>query len=227
MLAINKERTKCVLLTTDETLQCMNPVTGFCSIKSPIYSVNTNKFCITALFMKSAELIGPFCQITVKMKTILPLAEYLSDGYWVITTNVNFRFSIVCRNSSTFSIDVKPPLQIIKLDMFCHAVSKMLTLPAYFHKESNYNISDPFDKLMRNSEQFKFNLWESFHENVPNYTVSNFATHFPNIEEIPMGHLIDKLKNLRQVEIPDNLPNWTYSIANFGIIIFLIILILI
>ena len=171
LIAINKERTKCVLLTSDETLQCKNPVTGFCSIKSPIYSVNTNKFCITALFMKNAELIGPFCQTTVKMKTILPLAEYLSDGYWVITTNVNFRFSIVCRKSSTFSIDIKPPLQVIKLDMFCHAVGKMLIFPAYFHKESKYNINDPFDKLLRNSEHFNFNIWESFHENVPNYTI--------------------------------------------------------
>ena len=51
-------------LHSDETLQCMNPVTGFCSIKSPIYSANTNEFCITALYMKNAELIGPFCQIT-------------------------------------------------------------------------------------------------------------------------------------------------------------------
>jgi hypothetical protein len=53
--------------------------------------------------MKNAELIGLSCQITVKMKTILPLAEYLSDGYWIITTIVNFRFSIVCQNSSPIS----------------------------------------------------------------------------------------------------------------------------
>jgi hypothetical protein len=59
----------------------MNPVTGFCSIKSPIYSVNTNTFCITVLFMKNAELMGSFCQITVKMKTILPIAEYLSGEH--------------------------------------------------------------------------------------------------------------------------------------------------
>jgi hypothetical protein len=39
-----------------------------------------------------------------------------------------------------------------------------------------------------------------------------------------MGHLIDKLKNLRQVENPEHLPSWTYSIANFGIIIFIILL---
>lgn len=64
------------------------------------------------------------------MKTILPLAEYLYDGYWVITTNVNFRLSIVCQNSSTFPIDVKPPLQVINFDMLCHAVSKILSLPA-------------------------------------------------------------------------------------------------
>jgi hypothetical protein len=101
--------------------------------------------------MKNAELIGPFCQITVQMETILPLAEYLSDGLWGISTNVNFRLSIVSHNSSTFSIDVKPPLQVIKIDMFCHAVSKMLTLPAYFHNESIYTINDSFDKLLRNS----------------------------------------------------------------------------
>ena len=158
---------------------------------------------------------------------MLPLAEYLSDEYWVITTNVNFRFSIVCQNSSTFLIDIKPPFQVIKLDMLCHAVSKMLILPAYFHKESKYNINDPFDKLLRNSGHFNFNLWESCHENVPNYTMSNFATHFPIIEEIQMGHLIDKLNNLRQVENPDNLPSWIYSIANLGIIIFVIVLVII
>jgi hypothetical protein len=158
------------------------------------------------------------------MKTILPLTEYLSDGLCGISTNVNFRLSIVSHNSSTFSIDVKPPLQVIQLDMFCHAVSKMLTLPAYFHNESIYYINDPFDKLLRNSEHLNFNLWESFNENVPSYTMRNFATNFSNIEEIPMGHLIDKLKNLKQVENPDNLPNWTYSIANFSIIIFIIIL---
>jgi hypothetical protein len=177
--------------------------------------------------MKNAELIGLFCQITVKMKTILPLAEYLSDGYWIITTIVNFRFSIVCQNSSAFLIDIKPPLRVIKLDMLCHAVSKMLILPAYLHKESKYNINDPFDKLFRNSGHFNFNLWESFDENVPDYTMSNFATHFPNIEEIPMGHLIDKLNNLRQVENPDNLPIWIYSIANLSIIIFVIVLVII
>lgn len=32
-LAINKERTKCVLLTSDETLQCMNPVTDSAQLK--------------------------------------------------------------------------------------------------------------------------------------------------------------------------------------------------
>ena len=111
--------------------------------------------------------------------------------------------------------------------MFCHAVNKLLILPAYFHKENKYKITDPFDKLLRNSEHLNFNLWESFHENVPNYTLSIFATHFLNIEEIPMGHLTDKLKNLKQIENPEHLPNWTYSIANFGIIIFIIILVII
>ena len=80
--------------------------------------------------------------------------------------------------------------------------------------------------MIRDANHFHFNLWEPFHENVPNYTMGNFAKHFPNIEEIPMGHLINKLKNLRQVENPASLPNWTYSIANFGIIILVIVIII-
>jgi hypothetical protein len=43
--------------------------------------------------------------------------------------------------------------------------------------------------------------------------MSNFATHFPNIEEIPMGHLIDKLNNLRQVENPDTIENLKFTIV--------------
>jgi hypothetical protein len=33
------------------------------------------------------------------------------------------------------------------------------------------SIKCPFDKLLRNSEHFNFNIWESFHENVPIYTI--------------------------------------------------------
>ena len=39
--------------------------------------------------------------------------------------------------------------------------------------------------------------------------------------------LIDKLNNLRQVENPDSLPSWIYSIANLAIIIFIIVLVII
>ena len=67
--AINKERTKFVLLSTSEALQCTNPLTGFCTILSPIYSVNANRFCLLSLFMKTTETIKVNCQTTVRMKT--------------------------------------------------------------------------------------------------------------------------------------------------------------
>jgi hypothetical protein len=60
----------------------MNQVTGFCSIKSPIYSVNTNKFCITALYMKNAELIviPSFPDMSEIEKFQYPSDKYSSNG---------------------------------------------------------------------------------------------------------------------------------------------------
>ena len=79
-IAVNTQRTNFVLLTREELEGCSKASIGFCSIKSPVYPVSLNSFCITALFMKNTETIEQNCQTVVQLKTVLPMAEYLNDG---------------------------------------------------------------------------------------------------------------------------------------------------
>ena len=56
-IAVNTQRTNFVLLTQGELKGCSKASIGFCSIRSPIYPISLNRFCITALFMKNTEIV--------------------------------------------------------------------------------------------------------------------------------------------------------------------------
>ena len=51
-IAVNTQRTNFVLLTQGELEGCSKASIGFCSIRSPVYPISLNRFCITALFTK-------------------------------------------------------------------------------------------------------------------------------------------------------------------------------
>ena len=215
-IAINKERTNYVLLTDNEVIECSNPITTFCRIRSPIYPVNQNKMCVITLFLRNDKLIDSTCKSIVKLNTTLPLAQYISDGHWVITTTQVLRFSIVCQNASRFSLEVEPPLQVIKLDMTCHAVSDLLSLPAYFQEESHYEIDDPFRRLIGRIDVSNLKLWKPFHDTFENYTLTELPKLLGEVKEIPIDNLLYKLKNLREIDAGNAWPNWLTSLLYFG-----------
>ena len=64
-----------------------------------MYPVSLNRFCITALFVKNPETIEQNCQTVVQLKTVLPMADYLSDVNWIITTQRKLVFSLVCQEN--------------------------------------------------------------------------------------------------------------------------------
>ena len=77
-IAINKERTKYALMSKQELGACNKPITSFCEIKSPIYPVNVNRFCIVALLMKNERQKKKKCQIVINPNELLPIATHLS-----------------------------------------------------------------------------------------------------------------------------------------------------
>ena len=67
-IAVNTQRTNFVLLTEKGAEGCSKPVIGFCSVKSPVYPISSDRFCITGLFIKDKERTDQTCQTVIRLK---------------------------------------------------------------------------------------------------------------------------------------------------------------
>lgn len=104
----------------------------------------------------------------VKPYITMPRAEYLSEGQWVVATTNVLKFSILCETSNKLLgatrnvITVRPPIDIITLRMSCSSYSGYMTLPPFYHKESNYNVSSLLNSFVRNYNELQEKIWKPF-----------------------------------------------------------------
>ena len=81
---------------------------------------------------------------------------------------------------------------MVKLETSCTASKNYLYLPAFYHNESQYEISDPFDNLTI-SDNFTIEFWKPLIEKVPSFSSSELPKHLKSLQEIPMNNLIREL----------------------------------
>ena len=79
-LAVNLPRIQYMLLSDQEAKGCTTPGKRFCALKAPSYPVSTAKSCIVALYIEDRRDIESYCQVTVKLRSKLPYAYYVTDG---------------------------------------------------------------------------------------------------------------------------------------------------
>ncbi|CAC5422638.1 unnamed protein product [Mytilus coruscus] len=139
VIAANQEKTKYMLLSNQEIDKCSNPLVNFCEIKSPVYPVNLSKLCVIALFANK-ENWKTRCTVKVRPNTVLPMATYLTDSMWAVTTINEFRITIRCDDKTNMLTDqiINPPTTIINLKRTCTATSDHLTLLSTYQMESTF-----------------------------------------------------------------------------------------
>ena len=98
-IAVNNERTNVALLTRKEHEGCSKPIVGFCAIRSPIFPISLSKFCVVSLFMWNNFKLQKSCRTLVQVDSVLPTADYLSDGHRLLTTQTPLTLSLTCRGS--------------------------------------------------------------------------------------------------------------------------------
>jgi len=79
----------------------------------------------------------------VEPSSILPMANYISSGSWLVTTDSPLDFAIACHDSkykNTFIKRIYPSLSILMLNETCTAINDYLTLLPFYNKESSYSI---------------------------------------------------------------------------------------
>lgn len=218
-IAVDSARTKFVLLSPEESLACSKPSLGFCAFKSPIYPINVNRFCVIALFMSDKESIDRNCRTVIRPNSLLPVAEYLTDGVWIVSTMKPLRFSLVCQGEREIqTLTVQPPIGIVELEMLCSANSDFLKLPPYYQSESDFQVADSLTYILSNYSRSNHTLWEPFQREFPKFDRVEIPEKLKDIEQISMTHLIEELKSLKRVTYDKTSYFWRYLLI--GLFIF-------
>ena len=77
------------------------------------------------------------CKNTIQLNAISPMAEYISDGTWVVVTNTQLRMTIVCESTSNNKeIIIKPPVDLLRLKTSCSPNIDRLSLLPFYHLET-------------------------------------------------------------------------------------------
>ena len=168
-LAINAEKTKYMLLNSDELNHCSTPLLSYCSVRSLVFPVNPSQRWIVSLFLNNVEIIETVCQKEVIPNSILPEANYLFDGIWIVASQKELKFSLVCSNY-TKMVTANPPLDVITLGMACSGSNDYMTLTPYHHKESQHELSVTFQSLRYLKDNSHLKLWHPFTDKLPNFT---------------------------------------------------------
>lgn len=211
-LAVDARRTRFALLDGQDLQSCSKPSLGFCSIKSPIYPVNLNKFCVVALFMQNRQAVELTCQTQVRLKSAFPMAEYTTDGVWC--TSKTLRLNLVCKDSPTAVLNAHPPISLIKLNMSCTASSNQLYLTPYSEQESVYESSDPMLSWIKNYALSNVTLWLPFQKSISPGSKLALPKEMHSLQNIiPMHHLIAQLRHVDTVSQNCRWSLWRYLIV--------------
>ena len=225
-LAVNRRRTKYVLLSEDEARGCSKPLIPFCSIRSPIFPINLSKLCLIALFTKNSAKIKTNCQTIIRTDFSLPSAEHISNGQWVITTNQNLIFTILCpRGSSEISeIHVKPPVGQLRLPVACGATNDYLTIMPRYSEESTYDLVEPINTFLAEFNSTQVFFWTPVHKAYIRHGSITIPDKLAGMKQFKMNKLVKELESLQQVSDSTSFPVWAIAFIAMGTVILLIVL---
>ena len=227
--AVNGDNSKFILLSNSELPHCVNPWQKFCKIESPIYPINLSKLCIVALFMDHKDNVNKFCQAIISPSSTLPLANYLFNGMWAIVTVKQLQFTIVCQASNLRDsiITVNPPLGLVQLPVSCTASNNYLFLPAFYHNESKYEISDLFKDDTSLFNISNINLGKPLTSKIPNCNGTWLPKRLKPLDEISIDNLFNELDPLDMVifEETGTIPVWVWVLISFGSLVLLLALV--
>ena len=162
-IAVNIERSRYMILRYEDIHQCLTQSLKFCELRLPIYQINLSRLCIVSLFMNEKEGVDKYCQTIVRVNQFLPHSSYIADGFYAIATNKPIQLTQACKQLSASLISVKAPLDMIQLKPSCSMTHRNRILPAYYYKESKYNLTEHINTWINNFKPSQIKIWEPLH----------------------------------------------------------------
>lgn len=224
-LMIDKGRTKYALLSEAEVDKCSDLSVKWCNVESPLFPVNLAKLCIVNLFLRNQEASQKYCQSIVTLNTRLPLGLPLFNSMWAIALQNELRFSFVCNESVSKTETVTGPLSILEVPPSCVASNDYMILSSSYTIKREYKISDTEIDLLRHLNISQFNIWSPFVQNFSNFTTIPLPEPLRQIQQIPLGSLINQLQTLHEIDYDgsNGWPTWAYVCLGVAIAVVILI----
>ena len=68
-IAVTKDNKYATLLTDTELITCTLAEGHFCNLSTGLYHINTNQWCVTAMFFKDNDKINKYCKVEINNVT--------------------------------------------------------------------------------------------------------------------------------------------------------------
>lgn len=158
--AVNTQRTDYLLLTQADLTKCVSATTSFCTLSAPLYKLADSDLCVVALFKQDQSAIERTCRSKVQFNRPWPQAHYLHDGVWLIVSDTELQFTVMCLQDNARQVKTRPPVDTLHMDPACTAYSETVTLPPYYHKQSEIDGTvDQRKALLKMRNNTHFALW--------------------------------------------------------------------
>ena len=175
-----------------------------------MYKLGSSQLCITALFRRSGAAIQRNCQTRVQLNAMLPQAVYIPDQNWLIVANKPLSFTVMCLVGENEQLKTSPPISTLQLGPACEAYADGITLPRFYHAESPYAHTWQREALLTLQNTSSFSIWTPLDRALNDSRLATLSDlpELPEIEDVPLNTLVDKLSTLREPKQREPLGHW-------------------
>lgn len=216
-IMMSNDRSKYSLLSENDLDMCINKKTKFCNPRKAMYPTNLNKLCVIAQFLDKSQDIEKYCTKLI-IRSSLPNAKLIHDGFWVISTKIELKFIIHCQKRQTFIETVKSPVGTIRIPNSCTAANEHMSIPMYNVGHTDADVYDSLSRLLTFSNITNFHIWQNT-EKLGNLSKFSIPKHLLGLTEIPLDDVFKHVnKNYETVDIRDDSDNILKYVCLFVII---------
>ena len=129
-LAVDAKTDYYTLPAEAEVSLCVATRGKWCRLAQPMYTVDTSRHCVLALFLKQNALITKFCTI-IRHRSTGVYAAQLQPRIWVVSLARSMLLRMECVTTGRGRRVLEPPYSLVSLPQTCYAhIGDSLFLPA-------------------------------------------------------------------------------------------------
>ena len=116
----------------DQLKLCKEANGQFWPLTTPLQPLMNPPLCVAALYTKNSWKIEYLCELTTKTQPELYLPIPLTSNVWTIISSPfkqQLPVTVICPTRPTMSVQISPPIHVLRLEPACSATSQHFYLP--------------------------------------------------------------------------------------------------